>query len=152
MAADRARRLSRHFVLGDFLVDDGFPELARALEPGPEALRNLERLAGVLDLLVERFPGGWKVVSGFRDDALNEACRAAGFPASLGSLHLDGCAADLEPVDPEVDLEAVFEWVREGSRRALAVHEAVFYPQKGHLHVAVESPRRATPKRILMRT
>ena len=50
------------------------------------------------------------------------------------------------------DLEAVFEWISEQSRKDLAVHEAVYYPLKGFIHVAVENTKKPTAKRILMRT
>lgn len=152
MTADRARLLSKHFVLGDFLVDETFPDLALLLDPDPTRLSNLERLTRVLDRIVDQFPSAWRVLSGFRDGRLNDACREAGLPASVDSLHLHGCAADIKPVDDDLDLEGVFEWIKEASRRDLAVHEAVFYPMRGFIHVAVESRELPTPKRMLMRT
>jgi uncharacterized protein YcbK (DUF882 family) len=152
MPADRERRLSKQYVVGDFLVDSTFPELAVQLEPDERTLKNLERLATLIDRISEKFPSSWSVLSGFRDTRLNEACRKAGLPASVSSLHLSGCAADIKPNDAELDLEAVFEWVREQSRSDLAVHEAVFYPNKNFIHIAVEDRENPTPKRILMRT
>lgn len=152
MPVDRELRLSQHYRLGDLLVDQTFPDLAQMLEPGEDTLRNLGRLTALLDRIVEKFPPPWKVLSGFRDHRLNDACRTAGMPASVNSLHLFGCAADIEPLDREVDLEVVFEWVRAQSRRDLPVHEAVFYPLKNFIHVAVEDRAHPTPKRILMRT
>lgn len=152
MPADRARRLSEHYALGDFLVDQTFPELAVMLDPDEATLKNMERLATVVERIKEKFPAVWTVLSGFRDGRLNEACRQAGLPASLNSLHLSGCAADIQPNDIDLDLEAVFEWVREASRTDLAIHEAVFYPIKNFIHVAVEDRDNPTPKRILMRT
>jgi uncharacterized protein YcbK (DUF882 family) len=152
MPADRERRLSRHYVLKDLLVDATFPDLAKNLDPDPKALKNLERLTSVLDRIVDRFPPQWTVLSGYRDAKLNEACRQAGLPASLNSLHIGGCAADIQPVDANLDLELVFEWVREQSRSELLVHEAIFYPIKNFIHVAVEDRDNPTPKRILMRT
>jgi uncharacterized protein YcbK (DUF882 family) len=152
MPVDRARRLTKHYLLGDLLVDETFPALAAALEPDAHTIANLERLAAVLERLAEQFAGPWRVLSGYRDARLNEAWAAAGMAASVASLHLDGCAADVVPRDADVDLEAVFEWLRAAAHRDLPVHEAVYYPQKGYLHVAVESPRRATAKRFLLRT
>jgi uncharacterized protein YcbK (DUF882 family) len=152
MPADRERRLSKHYMLGDFLVDQTFPELAVMLDPDEHTLRNMERLANIIERIKEKFPAVWTVLSGFRDHRLNEACRQAGLPASLNSLHLTGCAADIQPNDIDLDLEAVFEWVREQSRSDLAIHEAVFYPIKNFIHVAVEDRDNPTPKRILMRT
>lgn len=149
---ERNRRLSRHHVLGDFLVDDTFPDLAKRLAPDEVQLANLERLAQVIERIADQFPAQWKVLSGYRDPVLNEACRQAGLPASLDSLHLDGCAADIEPHGGDFDLETVYEWVRDTSRVDLDVHEAVFYPLKGFIHIGVENKKRPTAKRILMRT
>jgi uncharacterized protein YcbK (DUF882 family) len=152
MPADRSRRLSPRYVLGEFLVDTTFPELAQKLDPTPTQLSNLERLAAVIERINDQFPARWKVLSGYRDQVLNEACRQAGLPASLDSLHLEGCAADIEPHGGEFDLEAVYEWVRDTSKKDLDVHEAVFYPLKGFIHIGVEDPKRPTQKRVLMRT
>lgn len=152
MPANRERRLSRRYVLGDLLVDSTFPELALMLDPDEKTVKNLERLSAVLERIADKFPPAWTILSAYRDVRLNEACRQAGLPASLNSLHLSGCAADIQSSDADVDLEAVFEWVRDQSRLDLAVHEAVFYPMKGFIHVAVEDRDNPTPKRILMRT
>lgn len=149
--ADRAQKLSEHYALGDFLVDSTFPALAKELSPDAATIANLGRLASTIERLIEAFPGEWKVLSGFRDVKLNEACRGAGLPASVDSLHLTGCAADIEP-QGDVDLEAVFEWISEHAKGDLAVHEAVFYPLKGFIHIGVEDERRPTAKRFLMRT
>ncbi|MEQ8275386.1 MAG: D-Ala-D-Ala carboxypeptidase family metallohydrolase [Deltaproteobacteria bacterium] len=149
---DRTQKLSEHFTLGDFLVDATFPALAAELEPDEATVANLRRLAGAIEQVITKFPGEWKVLSGFRDVKLNEACRNAGLPASVDSLHLTGCAADVEP-QGDVDLEAVFEWVTEQAKGDdLGVHESVFYPLKGFIHIGVEDERRPTAKRFLMRT
>lgn len=152
MAVDRTQRLSSHYLLGDLLVDETFPELATVLVPNAVQIANLQRLAALLEDIRVQFPGPWRVLSGYRDLTLNEACRKAGLPASIDSLHLSGCAADLMPEDADYDLEAVFEWVRDRARKELAVHEAVYYPLKGFIHFAVEDPTRPGKKRILMRT
>jgi hypothetical protein len=152
MPADRALRLSKHYLLGDMLVDSTFPELALLLDPSPKALENLKRLTALIDRIVDQFPPKWTVLSGFRDERLNEACRKAGLPASIDSLHLFGCAADIQPSE-DVDLESVYEWITHHSRAGdLSVHEAVYYPNKGFLHVGVENPEQPSAKRIIMRT
>ena len=152
MPADRALRLSKHYLLGDMLVDSTFPELALLLDPDPKALESLKRLTALIDRIVDQFPPKWTVLSGYRDERLNEACRKAGLPASIDSLHLFGCAADIQPSE-EVDLESVYEWITQHSRSGdLVVHEAVYYPNKGFLHVGVENPEHPSAKRIIMRT
>ena len=153
MAADRALRLSKHYVLGDLLIDSTFPDMAKLLDPNEKTLENMKRLTSLIDRIVDQFPPKWKVLSGYRDERLNEACRKAGLPASIDSLHLFGCAADIQPGDDDVDLEGVYEWISQRSHAGdLPVHEAVYYPNKGFIHVAVESPDQRTQKRIIMRT
>ena len=152
MPVDRGRKLSKHYILGDLLVDNNFPDLANVLAPEEPSIQNLERLTRTLDLLCDQFPPGFFVLSGYRDYALNEACRTAGLPASVNSLHLVGCAADVAPKNRELDLEVVYEWVREQARGDFPVQEAVFYPKKGVIHIAIADPDQSSAKRILIRT
>jgi uncharacterized protein YcbK (DUF882 family) len=151
MPALRDMRISRHFVLGDLLVDQTFPELAALLEPPQRVVENLKRLTTLLDSIADQFPPGLEVLSGFRDTRLNDACRQVGLPASVDSQHLYGCAADVKLKDRELDPEIVYEWMKSCADQ-IRLHEAVFYPLKGFIHVAVDNPEHPTPKRILMRT
>lgn len=153
MPADRQLALSKHYVLGDFLIDSTFPDLALLLEPNAKTLENLKRLTATIDRIVDQFPPKWRVLSGYRDERLNEACRKAGLPASIESLHLSGCAVDIQPADEDCDIEGVFDWITHQSKSGeLAVHEAVYYPNKGFIHVGVENREQPTQKRIIMRT
>lgn len=151
MAADPDKRLSEHFVLGDFMIDESFPELAKGLDPDTRCLGNLARLTALLDRIVDAFPPGLEVLSGFRDKRLNDACIKAGLPASVRSLHLSGCAADVKPSSEEVDLENVYHWLM-SHKVDIGLHEAVYYPLKGFIHVAVDDPDNPTASRIIMRT
>lgn len=151
MSVDRSQRISKHFELGGLLVDATFPSLALELDPPPKVLANLERLALLLDRIVERYPPKLEILSGYRDERLNNACREAGLPASVKSLHLVGCAADIRLTHAEADPEMAFEWMR-ASAPELGINEAVYYPKKGFIHVAVINPDHPTPQRILMRT
>lgn len=150
LAVDRSDQLSRHFTLGQFLVDETFPELAAALSPSDEVLESLTRLARVLDAVEDEQPGGWRVRSGYRDKALNTACRDMGMPASIESLHLLGCAADVEPMGDQ-DLERLFDWISVHVHQDLDLQEAVYYPRKGFIHIAVPHPEFKRPRRFIMR-
>lgn len=150
MPADRDRALAPGFSLGAFLVDETFPELAAELDPSDLVIAQLERLAAVLEALEGQFPGGWTVRSGYRDARLNDACRERGLPASVESLHLLGCAADIAPAG-EQDLEAVFDWIGAPGHHGLDLQEAVYYPNKGFIHVAVPHPEFERPRRFIMR-
>lgn len=149
--AARDLRLSKHFVLADLLVDATFPDLAKQLEPPPVVVDNLKRLTRLLDAIVDQFPPGLEVLSGYRDEKLNDACRQVGLPASVDSQHLYGCAADVKLKDRELDPEIVYEWMKSAADQ-LHLHEAVYYPLKGFIHVGIDNPDNPTPKRILMRT
>jgi uncharacterized protein YcbK (DUF882 family) len=151
MPAESEEKISEHYCLGDFLVDTTFPELAAQLDPNKKVLENLSRLIVVIDQICDKFPSDFEVLSGYRDERLNDACRAAGLPASLNSMHLAGCAADIRATSHELDLEEVFNWI-EKQADTLQVHEAVFYPKKDFIHVAVADPINPSLKRILMRT
>jgi len=151
MPVDPERKLSRHFKLGDLLVDSTFPELAGQLDPGVEILGNLGRLTVMMDKISDQFSTELEVLSGYRDERLNDACRDAGLPASVNSLHLSGCAADIRPKELEIEIEEIFDWVEKQADN-LSVHEAVFYPKKEFIHVAVADPQNPTLRRILMRT
>lgn len=151
MSSVRDLKLSRHFSLGDLLVDATFPDLAQRLAPPDPTVENLRRLSALLDAIAEQFPPGVEVLSGYRDERLNDACRQVGLPASKDSQHLWGCAADVRPRDRELDPEIVYEWMKAKADQIL-LHEAVFYPLKGFIHVGVDNPEHPTPKRILMRT
>lgn len=151
MPAPRELQLSRRFVLGDLLIDSTFPELAAQLEPSALVLENLKRLTQLLDAIADQFPPGLEVLSGFRDTRLNDACRQVGLPASVDSQHLYGCAADIKLRDGDLDPEIAYEWMKSCADQIL-LHEAVFYPLKGFIHVGIDNPQHPTPKRILMRT
>ena len=151
MPVDPERKLSRHFKLGDLLVDSTFPELAEQLDPGVEELGNLGRLTALMDQIADKFATQLEVLSGYRDKRLNDACREAGLPASLNSLHLSGCAADIRPKELDIDIEEIFDWV-EKQAESLSIHEAVYYPKKEFIHVAVADPEKPSLRRILMRT
>ena len=151
MPAESEKKLSEHYRLGDFLVDATFPELAAQLDPNENVMKNLAKLTLIMDQICDKFPSDFQVLSGYRDERLNDACRAAGLPASLNSLHLAGCAADIRATSDELDLEDVFNWI-EKEADTLQVHEAVYYPKKDFIHVAIADPENPSLKRILMRT
>jgi len=151
MGTDRSHNLSRHYALSELLVDSNFPQLAAELDPPSGILDNLSRLTSVMDEICDQFPSKFEVLSGYRDARLNNACIEAGLPASVNSLHLSGCAADIRAASDEIDLEEVFDWL-EREADTLHVHEAVYYPKKDFIHVAVVDPDNPSLKRILMRT
>ena len=108
-------KLSPHFTLGEFTKSNSHPEVYNI--PSHEAIENLKRLCGWLEVLRERYnqkyvldqtldqtplvspySGGRinteepiRINSGYRSPQLNKAIHGA-----AGSNHMTGCAADIK--------------------------------------------------------
>ena len=92
-------KLSEHFTLGEFTRSNSHPEIYNI--PSHEAIANMKRLCGWLEVLRERAreasPGPSKgrgepiiINSGYRSPQLNK--KIGGVPTSN---HLTGCAVDI---------------------------------------------------------
>ena len=89
-------KLSEHFVLGEFTKSGSHPEVYNI--PSHEAIANLKRLCGWLEVLRERYNERYgvgeepiRINSGYRSPQLN---RKIGGAAT--SNHLTGCAVDIK--------------------------------------------------------
>lgn len=80
--------LSEHFVLGEMTKSNSHPEVYNI--PSHEAIANLKRVCGWLEVLRERSGGPIRINSGYRSPQLNK--KVGGAPTSN---HLTGCAADI---------------------------------------------------------
>lgn len=81
-------KLSDHFTLGEMTKSSSHPEVYNI--PSHEAIANLKRLCGWLEVLRERSGGPIVINSGYRSPQLNK--KIGGVPTSN---HLIGCAADI---------------------------------------------------------
>ena len=88
-------KLSEHFTLGEFTKSGSHPEVYNI--PSHEAIANLKRLCGWLEVLRERYNAKYgvgeepiRINSGYRSPQLN---RKIGGVAT--SNHLTGCAVDI---------------------------------------------------------
>ena len=81
-------KLSEHFVLGEFTKSRSHPEVYNI--PSHEAIGNLKRLCGWLEVLRERSGTPIRINSGYRSAQLNRKIGGA-----ANSNHLTGCAADI---------------------------------------------------------
>ena len=80
-------KLSEHFTLGEF-IRSNHPEIYNI--PSHEAIENLKRLCGWLEVLRERSCTPIIINSGYRSPQLNRKVGGA-----ANSNHLTGCAADI---------------------------------------------------------
>ena len=75
-------------MLGEFTRSNSHPEVYNI--PSHEAIANLKRVCGWLEVLRERSGGPIRINSGYRSPQLNK--KVGGAPTSN---HLTGCAADI---------------------------------------------------------
>lgn len=91
------QQLSTYFTLADLTISASFPDIDNT--PNAAQLANLTSLARLLDVVYDTL-GPFTVTSGFRSPALNAALSGAYAPSST-SLHMNGQAADLVPVNTD---------------------------------------------------
>ena len=81
-------KLSEHFLLGEMTKSSSHPEVYNI--PSHEAIENLKRVCGWLEVLRKRYGAPIIINSGYRSPQLNK--RIGGVPTSN---HLTGCAVDI---------------------------------------------------------
>ncbi len=86
--------LSEHFKLGEFTKSNSHPEVYNI--PSHEAIANLKRVCGWLEVLRKRYGKPIIINSGYRSPQLNK--KIGGVPTSN---HLTGCAVDIRVADVE---------------------------------------------------
>ena len=87
-------KLSEHFLLGEMTKSNSHPEVYNI--PSHEAIANLKRVCGWLEVLRERYGKPIIINSGYRSPQLNK--KIGGVPTSN---HLTGCAVDIRVADME---------------------------------------------------
>ena len=81
-------KLSEHFKLGEFTKSSSHPEVYNI--PSHEAIANLKRVCGWLEVLRERYGKPIIINSGYRSPQLNRKIGGV-----KNSNHLTGCAVDI---------------------------------------------------------
>ena len=94
-------KLSEHFVLGEMTRSNSHPEVYNI--PTHEAIANLKRVCGWLEVLRERYNEKYgvgeepiRINSGYRSPQLNKKIGGV-----AGSNHLTGCAVDIRVLGME---------------------------------------------------
>ena len=87
-------KLSEHFTLGEMTKSNSHPEVYNI--PSHEAIANLKRVCGWLEVLRERYGKPIIINSGYRSPQLNK--KIGGVPTSN---HLTGCAVDIRVANME---------------------------------------------------
>jgi hypothetical protein len=82
-------QLTAHFTLDEFLVSTTAAQLGIPNTPTPEALKNLERLATVMEKVRGLTGHPIQITSGYRNAAVNQAVGGV-----ANSAHLTGLACD----------------------------------------------------------
>ena len=87
-------KLSEHFKLGEMTKSSSHPEVYNI--PSHEAIANLKRVCGWLEVLRERYGIPIIINSGYRSPQLNKKIGGV-----AGSNHLTGCAVDIRVLGME---------------------------------------------------
>ena len=94
-------KLSEHFTLGEMTKSSSHPEVYNI--PSHEAIANLKRLCGWLEVLRERYNAKYgvgeepiRINSGYRSPQLNRAIHG-----NANSNHMTGCACDIRVIGME---------------------------------------------------
>ena len=93
--------MSEHFTLGEMTKSNSHPEVYNI--PSHEAIANLKRLCGWLEVLRERYNAKYgvgeepiRINSGYRSPQLNRAIHG-----NANSNHMTGCACDIRVIGME---------------------------------------------------
>ena len=86
--------LSPHFSLGEMTKSNSHPEVYNI--PSHEAIANLKRVCGWLEVLRKRSGGPVRINSGYRSPQLNKKIGGV-----AGSNHMTGCAVDIRVLGME---------------------------------------------------
>jgi hypothetical protein len=133
----KTRRLSRHFTLDELIVSQAAARRGIDNAPAPEIVRNLRRLAVLLER-VRRLLGGTPILvsSGYRCPELNTVVGG-----SKTSAHLAGLAADFTAPG----YGNVYEVARKISRSNIR-YDQLIYEYGAWIHVGL-APARRKPRR-----
>ena len=111
-------------------------------EPGMIERANLKTLAMSLLQPIRDRAGELQISSGFRCEAVNKAVGG-----TANSQHVDGAAADIVPV--EADIDEVMEWIVKES--GLQFGQCIIENVKGRRWIHISLPRFSRPNQVAMR-
>ena len=124
--------ITKNFQLREFKVSASFPELASKIKFTNQDLMVIEILClRVLQPVRDKF-GALKILSGKRNELLNE--KVKGSPTSD---HLTANACDFTPISG-VTTDLVFDWIVEDS--GIDFRQIIYYTDENFIHVSCNVP------------
>lgn len=130
-------KLTENFSLNELTrTDTGLPN-----EPGMIERANLKALCIFLLQPIRDRAGALQVSSGFRSEAVNKVVGG-----KSTSQHVDGAAADIVPV--EADIDEVMEWIVRES--GLKFGQCIIENVKGKRWIHISLPRSSRPNQQAM--
>jgi hypothetical protein len=140
---DLNTKLTKNFSAYEFVVSASYPEIAKNIKLCLEDFLHLRILClSCLQPLRDKF-GSISVLSGKRDQALNQLVGG-----NENSDHLISCAADISLTYPNFKNEDVFNWVIKDSD--IEFRQIIFYPDKNFIHISINSPLNSNTKEALI--
>lgn len=125
-------RLSKNFVLKEFLVSKEYPQIAKELSPtSVQRCRLILLCQSVLQPIRDHFGHPVIILSGLRSRKLNELIGGA-----VDSDHLYGAAADFYVLDK--DIKEVFYL----SPADLPYRQMILHSEEGFIHISINFPCR----------
>lgn len=135
-------QLSLHFTLRQLTTtSQGTPNI-----PDDTSYANLKDLAAALELLWDQI-GPFDVKSAYRSPETNAALQDQGILASSTSLHMQGKAADIAPLNTDIASYFVAIYANDLIRNSLG--EIILKPTDGDLHVSTPTATKVGYAEIL---
>jgi zinc D-Ala-D-Ala carboxypeptidase len=127
-------RLSKNFLLSEFVVSSLYPELANAITLSESEVMAIELLTiRCMQPIRDNF-GPIKILSGKRSAELNRAVGGSEY-----SDHLNASACDFLCTHETVSMNSVFEWMKTRPDRVV-FRQLLYYKSQNFIHISVRTP------------
>lgn len=132
-------KLTKNFDLTEFKVSADYPELAAIMNIEEYQIDRLRLLCESCLQPIRDLFGTIKIISGYRNHALNDK-----IGGSKTSDHLDACAADFVPL--KSDMKTVLNFCK-----TLPYRQLIYYPKKNFIHISINIPGKQYKHEFLLK-